>query len=96
MTYHIATSDVLTVEFGSKPAMRTKISNAQYSKLRTFLTRYHLTAPHNRERKQRHTDDTYQIMTADGAASLTVGRTYSNASAENPRHVSPNFPDRVT
>jgi hypothetical protein len=34
-TYHMAISDVLTVELGSKPAIRTRSSNAQYSKLQS-------------------------------------------------------------
>jgi len=31
----MAISDVLTVEFGSRPAIRTRSSNAQYSKLQS-------------------------------------------------------------
>lgn len=33
-TYHIAMTEVFNSEFGKSPASKTKISNAQYSKLK--------------------------------------------------------------
>ena len=103
----MAISDVLTVELGSKPAMRTKSSNAQYSKLQSereaaalhTQALRHIGRTIEEEDRQRPTDrqpGTHQTMTADGVASLTVGNTYLNASTENPVHVSAKALDRVT
>jgi hypothetical protein len=42
ITYQMAIKDVLTVEFGSRPASSTKSSNAQYSKLQSVVTNVRL------------------------------------------------------
>ena len=99
----MAISDVLTVELGSKPAMRTKSSNAQYSKLQSereaaalhTQALRHIGRTIEEEDRQRPTG-THQTMTADGVASFTVGSTYLNASTENPVHVSAKALERVT
>jgi hypothetical protein len=101
----MAISDVLTVELGSRPAIRTRSSNAQYSKLQPEREAARVTytdtgtSAEQGEEKQKATDwltVTHQTMTADGVASFTVGSTYLKASTENPVHVSPKAWDRVT
>lgn len=63
-TYHMAIKDVLTVELGSKPAISTRSSNAQYSKLHVLNTNAMLIASiQTNQGKQKLTNCAVTVLT---------------------------------